>query len=362
MNPSQQSSSSRSLSDSSTNGSTHYADVESASNFDLISSMKNTSVSSSTFAVQKRSSSAAKMIAIASLFVSVFCLLCVVALGCWVFLFSDDDNKTLPFQSRLVEEKSREVCMPCLQVSPDPLDSSSGSAVWDDLTVRDDEENETKICCAVNAAQYAALFKLILQRQQEVQNLADYLAGSNDTGVTEERFPVAQRVADPKEPVSAHLLFKPSWQRTAELEDSKVQQWKSPAESPLSHVTRGLKFHKLSRLLVQTPGLYYVYSQLLFNPSPSPADDTSSSDVTGLKRHVISSYVRRVSILHPVASGLLLKSRHTRGDPAKDRHSSYVGGVFRLYQGDWLDVQVSQPDLISNDDVASFFGLFRVGP
>ena len=127
--------------------------------------------------------------------------------------------------------------------------------------------------------------------------------------------------------------------------------WKSPSESPMSHVKGGgLQFHG-NRLYVQSPGLYFVYSQVLHSPSTAHALDTRP----------VSLYVRRYSILRPSAPEVLLKARHTRHLPARDRDSSYAGGVFLLHKGDSLAVQVSRPDLVSHDDVATYFGLFKVG-
>ncbi|KAL8595614.1 hypothetical protein ACOMHN_025650 [Nucella lapillus] len=300
-----------------------------------------------------------KVVAVVSLFISIFCLICVGGLSCWVFVF-DERSPFFPPSSGLVGRERKEMCVPCLQVSPDPLDSVSGSSMWDEVTVRYDEENDTKICCAVTAVQYTALFKLILQRQQEVRKLADYLADSNNAK-EREGLPVAQQFNDPKAPVSAHLVFKHTNQRTADSENKYVQHWKSPAESPMSHLLHGLQLLKNgTRLLVQTSGLYYVYTQILYNPTSSPTTTTT----TTTKPHfdVTSAYVRRYSILHPALPTFLLKSRHTRSDAAVDRDSSYVGGVVRLYKGDRLFVQVSKPELISYDEVASFFGLFKVGP
>ena len=118
----------------------------------------------------------------------------------------------------------------------------------------------------------------------------------------------------------------------------------------MSHVKEGLRFNN-NRIYVQSAGLYFVYCQVLYTPSEAQADDST----------IASTYVRRFSILRPSAASFLLKARHTRHMPAEDRQSSYVGGVFQLYKGDTLYVQVSRPDLVSHDDVASFFGLFKVG-
>ena len=133
-----------------------------------------------------------------------------------------------------------------------------------------------------------------------------------------------------------------------------MQQWKSPKESPLSHVKKGLTFHD-NKIYVQTEGLYFIYCQILFNRhDPHPEDDREPPKLA-------SHYVRRHSLQYPASTGILLKARHTRVSGNDDRHSSYVGGLFFLHAGDQIFVQVSVPELVSYDDRASFFGLFRVG-
>ena len=103
---------------------------------------------------------------------------------------------------------------------------------------------------------------------------------------------------------------------------------------------------------MQRPGLYFVYCQILYNRA---ATDTHPHP------KLASNYVSRHSVVYPASSGILLKARHTRASGVDDRHSSYVGGLFFLHAGDQLFVQVSIPELVSHDDKASFFGLFRVG-
>ena len=88
---------------------------------------------------------------------------------------------------------------------------------------------------------------------------------------------------------------------------------------------------------------------MLYTPDPTFTDET------------VSFYVKRHSILRPSSSGIVLKSRHTRSDIESDRHSSYIGAVFELHKGDSLYVENSAPELLSHDDIASFFGLFKVG-
>ena len=98
----------------------------------------------------------------------------------------------------------------------------------------------------------------------------------------------------------------------------------------MSHVAGGLKFLN-NRFIVQSPGLYYVYCQVMYTPS--------TDDNAGLT----STYVKRYSVLRPSAPNLLLKARHTRHNPDNDRHSSYVGGVFQLHKGDTLCLLYTSP-------------------
>ena len=130
-----------------------------------------------------------------------------------------------------------------------------------------------------------------------------------------------------------------------------MQQWKSPNESTVSHVREGLRLYD-NKIYVQTPGLYFVYCQILYNRAHSD---------TFHHTKLVSNYVMRHSILFPSTSDILLKARHTRASGEDDRHSSYVGGLVFLHRGDQLFVRVSVPELVSHDDKASFFGLFKVG-
>ncbi|XP_076454238.1 uncharacterized protein LOC143289190 [Babylonia areolata] len=307
----------------------------------------------------RHSARAARRMAIASLAVSVLCVAGVVAVALWLTVLSKKGD-LLPLDR--VVGKGEEVCVPCVQISPSPLlsPSSSPSPLWAGLDVRggglegqgeggnNDTEDEMT-CCASTPAQFALLFKLILQRQQAVKKLADALESEtkkNLSDVTADDLlkNVTQLGVSA---VSAHLLFKPD--KSAKAGQARQPKWKSPSESPLSHVKAGLSLHN-NGIVVSSPGRYFVYLQVLFSPSSSPSAHS-----------VASAYVERFSILRPSASGLLLKTRHTRHDVTEDRHSSYVGAVYHLHRGDWLYVKVSDPDLLSHDDVGTFFGLFRVG-
>ncbi|KAK7451345.1 hypothetical protein BaRGS_00039842 [Batillaria attramentaria] len=326
-------------------GSNTYADIESyPSSAGLLQQYKHTKHKG-----RKHRSTFAYAAAVTSLVISVVCILAVAGFCGWFFFVAGGDFG--PLAAKMLQP-NEEVCLPCIQVVPNPFDDSPSADV-ERLDIRYDSENDTEICCALTAAQYAALFKLILRRQQEVKKLADILGSSDHKQSHDDAGNKKGGVISSS--VSAHLLFKPR-PLTGTVKgspDNLMQHWKSPLESPGSHVREGLKLHD-NRIYVQTPGLYFIYCQFLYN---RPIAGTSDSK----EPQVASNYVQRYSVVYPATSDILLKSRHTRYDQEKDRHSSYVGGLFFLHEGDQLFVSVSIPGLVSNDDKASFFGLFRVG-
>lgn len=92
--------------------------------------------------------------ALAAIVVSVACLL--VVLGCcyWLMVFGINTSMSA------VAAAKEEVCLPCMQVTPDPLDESR-PPVLSGLDVRRDDESDEEICCARTPSQFAALFKLV---------------------------------------------------------------------------------------------------------------------------------------------------------------------------------------------------------
>ncbi|PVD28705.1 hypothetical protein C0Q70_11299 [Pomacea canaliculata] len=273
------------------------------------------------------------VVAVISLVLSVISLLAVLLITAFVF-FNNSDIILGGQQTQVAA--GEEVCLPCVQLNSDPV-SGKGSSLLDLLDVRKDDESKPTICCARTNVQFAALFKLIIQRQQMIQKLTDILepAGGHKIAKT-----------GSSSAVSAHLLIQ------AGTGQGGLQQWKGPDASGLSHVRTGLTFHD-NTIYVVTSGMYYVYCQMLYNNR----GDDNNEDVP----QVVSSYVYRESLIDPVMSGIMLKTRHTRYSQQTDRHTSYVGGLVALHKGDKLYVKVSEPSAVSNDEKGSFFGLFRVG-
>ena len=94
-------------------------------------------------------------LAVISLALSVVCFLVLLAGGV-LYYFCVYNSSTDHAQSFSDEQ----VCMPCDQLSPDPL-AESESPFLRQLESHFDKEKETKMCCARTPAQYAALFKLV---------------------------------------------------------------------------------------------------------------------------------------------------------------------------------------------------------
>ena len=90
-----------------------------------------------------------------SLAVSVVCFLALLAgeVLCYVYVYNSSTDHAQSFSDE-------QVCMPCDQLSPDPL-AESESPFLRQLESHFDKEKETKMCCARTPAQYAALFKLV---------------------------------------------------------------------------------------------------------------------------------------------------------------------------------------------------------
>lgn len=260
-----------------------------------------------------------------SVCLSIASLLLAVAAAGWLLL-----NDALSTQLVNLQD---EVCLPCSQLTSDPV-ADLLSPLPDGLEVIKDN-NDLKICCASTNAQLAALFKLMLQRQESIRASSELKAPPDAVN------PLSTNT---KMEVSAHLLWKPG------SGSQDKQQWKGPEDSSWSLVRPGLTFHD-NTIYVITSGMYYVYCQILYNISDDNIDDGPQ---------VASSYVYVTSLMYPNMSGIVLKSRHTQGD-IQDRHSTFVGGQLLLHKGDKLYVKLSHPSLVSHEEKGSFFGMFKVG-
>ncbi|XP_041275916.1 tumor necrosis factor ligand superfamily member 6 [Onychostruthus taczanowskii] len=111
--------------------------------------------------------------------------------------------------------------------------------------------------------------------------------------------------------------------------------------------TSGIQYHKRG-LLVSEPGLYFVYSKVLFRGSACDSQ---------LLSHVV--YKR-----NPASPGslVLMEDKATNfcmGQRMWAR-SSYLGALFRLRKMDSLHVNVSKIALVNFEESKTFFGLFKL--
>ncbi|NWZ03350.1 TNFL6 factor, partial [Loxia curvirostra] len=111
--------------------------------------------------------------------------------------------------------------------------------------------------------------------------------------------------------------------------------------------TSGIQYQERG-LLVSEPGLYFVYSQVLFRGSACDSQ---------LLAHVV--YKR-----NPASPGslVLMEDRATNFCTGQRMwaRSSYLGALFRLRKMDSLHVNVSKIALVNFEESKTFFGLFKL--
>ncbi|XP_064283584.1 tumor necrosis factor ligand superfamily member 6 [Passer domesticus] len=111
--------------------------------------------------------------------------------------------------------------------------------------------------------------------------------------------------------------------------------------------TSGIQYHNRG-LLVSEPGLYFVYSKVLFRGSACDSQ---------LLSHVV--YKR-----NPASPGslVLMEDKATNFCTGQRMwaRSSYLGALFRLRKMDSLHVNVSKIALVNFEESKTFFGLFKL--
>ncbi|NXK64637.1 TNFL6 factor, partial [Sylvietta virens] len=111
--------------------------------------------------------------------------------------------------------------------------------------------------------------------------------------------------------------------------------------------TSGIQYHNRG-LLIGEPGLYFVYSQVLFRGSACDSQ---------LLSHVV--YKR-----NPASPGSLVlmedKAINFCTGPRMWARHSYLGAAFKLRKMDSLHVNVSKIALVNFEESKTFFGLFKL--
>ncbi|XP_050418941.1 tumor necrosis factor ligand superfamily member 10-like [Patella vulgata] len=211
------------------------------------------------------------------------------------------------------------------------------------------EENKLK-CCAKTSEQYTLLMKMIQAKLQ----LNRLLASSPNKETEDVTFSLLH-----KAPVAAHMLIG------ADLSDHQNNTRKNDVENlPPVHnllptrslsLLSGVKLHH-DRLIVQTKGIYLVYSQIYFKL----IEDVNWPDGLKIISHIVDRYNDN---LPNDGEEKLLQSVHTLTQISTQRrsnidfHSSYISGVFELDVGDEIYTRVTSRQIISRDPTLNYIGL-----
>ena len=112
------------------------------------------------------------------------------------------------------------------------------------------------------------------------------------------------------------------------------------------------------RIRVNTPGLYFIYSQVYFVSYQNGAQNNVTSS------HALYHFVYRFNVIYPNGGEeLILKSVRTKcWSRAKDfdDHTSYTAAAIHLNANDEIYVKVSNVSYVSRDSKATFLGLFKI--
>ncbi|XP_029463668.1 CD40 ligand [Rhinatrema bivittatum] len=146
--------------------------------------------------------------------------------------------------------------------------------------------------------------------------------------------------ANKEHPIAAHLVGQNSSQSTA------VLQWMEKGYSAM----RKMLGYKDGKLIVETPGFYYVYSQVSF-----------CKNVT---RGARAPFFHNLYLRKPHGNDrLLLKGVNTESSQNSSDcslHSIHQGGVFDLQKGDMLFVNVTDSSRVNYSTGSTYFGMVRL--
>ncbi|XP_055955784.1 uncharacterized protein LOC126832281 isoform X2 [Patella vulgata] len=267
---------------------------------------------------------------VVSIFISFFTLSLGLAL---VYLYL----KVRLLETKVsVSEDLPEFCMECSELYA----SSINNQVKEVAVIRR-EEDKLK-CCAKTPEQYTWLMKKMqdsLQLKRLVSNVTFSLLH--------------------KTPVAAHMLIG------TDLSDHQNNpRINDVANLPPVHnllptrslsLLSGVKLQH-DRLIVQTKGIYLVYSQIYFKL----IEDVNWPDGLKIISHIVDRYNDN---LPNDGEEKLLQSVHTLTEISTQRrsnidfHSSYISGVFELDVGDEIYTRVTSRQIVSRDPTLNYIGL-----
>ncbi|MBN3284081.1 TNFA factor, partial [Polyodon spathula] len=129
----------------------------------------------------------------------------------------------------------------------------------------------------------------------------------------------------------------------------------------------GMRLENEQELVIPADGLYFIYAQVVFKGMGSSSEDKGASNSwngcsgCGSSTKILSLSVERLSDAYPMYESILSTSRSIylqKNQGGVWIAPLYQGALFKLTQGDKLQVKASPLDLIN--DSKTFFGAFAV--
>lgn len=245
------------------------------------------------------------------------------------------------------KDKSNTLCLPCNDLILGPLEHDNENI----KLLNRKQEDGIQVCCAKGFNQTSILMDLLFKRREKLHHAQDIIDSETNS---KHNCTVDEDGNHGKDHgrIAAHLLagVQPM---TNGAPPYIIQNWDDSGPTAYSS---GVRVEN-SRIIVNTSGLYFVYSQIFFS-------NLYKGQTTSNTSQALYHYVYRWNVFYPNdGNELLLKSVRTQcwaENRVYGDYTSYTSGVFKLSAGDNLYVKASKLDLISRDPKASFFGIAKL--
>ncbi|XP_078074194.1 tumor necrosis factor ligand superfamily member 6-like isoform X1 [Mustelus asterias] len=180
----------------------------------------------------------------------------------------------------------------------------------------------------------------ISKLQQDIDKLKQKIDGTPQNSAEKQTGAEELRIIKPKNEVkmAAHLTGKASTGHSARL------KW----EIYLGHAfTQGIQY-KDGALIINETGQYFIYAKVYFRGMEC---ESNALHQTVVKRN---EYYQKDLNLMEVNAVNYCSGSGTWGK------STFQAGIFHLSEGAQLFVKVSHPSMVSNDELMTFFGVYKI--
>ncbi|KAL3847946.1 hypothetical protein ACJMK2_018835 [Sinanodonta woodiana] len=239
--------------------------------------------------------------------------------------------------------KREELCLPCDQIRLGP--SLEEDMMLDAFVRKHSTDGEQ--CCVETPSQLLRMLELFVERKyrQEMAKGNIKLTSSSPAEQSDEKRPVAHLMGSVQRP---ELPSVPGRQ-------FPISQWIYDEDLAFYNLVS----YRHGRIVILTPGLYYVYSQVSFLEMFGIGSNTAETGSQSL-----SHYLYRYNIVYPNGGEeTLIQNSITKcwgQNKNFGEYTSYLGAIFQLRQGDELFVKVSNLSLIVRDPKQNYFGVFKL--